>query len=104
MKLYDTRSKRVAKMHSPEQPHPEQTRAFRVASLKGWNYALAHKEEIVELILARYPTKKTKEELLFEASREFAQAIPGYRRVLERFPSDRLAQMMLQAIPASEFA
>jgi ABC-type nitrate/sulfonate/bicarbonate transport system substrate-binding protein len=40
--------------------HSEQTRAFRAASLKGWKYALGHKEEMVELILARYPTKKSK--------------------------------------------
>ena len=35
--------------------HPERVAAFRAASLKGWQYALSHKEEIVDLILRRYP-------------------------------------------------
>jgi class 3 adenylate cyclase len=39
----------------------------------------------------------------FERS-EFALARPAYRKVLERFPTDRLAQIMLEAVPASEFA
>jgi class 3 adenylate cyclase/ABC-type nitrate/sulfonate/bicarbonate transport system substrate-binding protein len=47
--------------------HPERTAAFLAASLKGWEYALAHKEETVQLILDRYPTKKTRDALLFEA-------------------------------------
>ncbi|MBV9129220.1 MAG: ABC transporter substrate-binding protein, partial [Verrucomicrobia bacterium] len=48
--------------------HPERTAAFLAASLKGWEYALAHKEETVQLILSRYPAKKTREALLFEAT------------------------------------
>jgi ABC-type nitrate/sulfonate/bicarbonate transport system substrate-binding protein len=47
--------------------HPERVRAFRAASLKGWHYALTHKEEIVDLIRRRYSTQKTREALLFEA-------------------------------------
>jgi ABC-type nitrate/sulfonate/bicarbonate transport system substrate-binding protein len=47
--------------------HPERVRAFRSASLKGWEYALAHKEETVQLILSRYSTKKSHDALLFEA-------------------------------------
>jgi len=47
--------------------HPERVRAFRAASLKGWQYALAHKAEIVDLIRRRYSTQKTGEALLFEA-------------------------------------
>ncbi|WP_083636332.1 ABC transporter substrate-binding protein [Bradyrhizobium sp. AS23.2] len=46
---------------------PERVRAFRAASLKGWQYALAHKEEIVDLIRRRYAEQKTGEALLFEA-------------------------------------
>ncbi|PKL76177.1 MAG: diguanylate cyclase, partial [Candidatus Melainabacteria bacterium HGW-Melainabacteria-1] len=33
---------------------PEQVRAFRAASLKGWEYALKHPEEIIRLIHSRY--------------------------------------------------
>ncbi len=47
--------------------HPEQTRAFVAASLRGWEYAMAHPEEIVEVILSKYSKDKTREQLLFEA-------------------------------------
>jgi class 3 adenylate cyclase/ABC-type nitrate/sulfonate/bicarbonate transport system substrate-binding protein len=49
--------------------HPERVRAFRAASLKGWEYALAHKDEIVDLIRRKYPTQKSQKALLFEATR-----------------------------------
>jgi class 3 adenylate cyclase/ABC-type nitrate/sulfonate/bicarbonate transport system substrate-binding protein len=48
--------------------HPERVEAFRAASLEGWDYALAHKEEIVDLIRRRYSTQKTRDALLFEAT------------------------------------
>jgi ABC-type nitrate/sulfonate/bicarbonate transport system substrate-binding protein len=48
--------------------HPERVAAFRSASLKGWQYALAHKEEIVDLILRRYSQAKNRDALLFEAN------------------------------------
>ena len=47
--------------------HPDHVAAFRTASLKGWAYALAHKEATVDLILKNYSTKKSREALLFEA-------------------------------------
>ncbi|WJR76746.1 ABC transporter substrate-binding protein [Bradyrhizobium sp. NP1] len=49
--------------------HPERIRAFRAASLKGWAYALAHKDEIVDLIRSEYSAQKTRKALLFEAIR-----------------------------------
>ena len=49
--------------------HPERVRAFRAASVKGWEYALAHKEEIVDLIRQRYRAEKSREALMFEATR-----------------------------------
>jgi class 3 adenylate cyclase/ABC-type nitrate/sulfonate/bicarbonate transport system substrate-binding protein len=49
--------------------HPQQVRAFLVASLKGWDYALSHKEEIADLIRDRYSTRKSRDALLFEARR-----------------------------------
>src|ERR1700726_3452138 len=49
--------------------HPDRVAAFRAASLKGWAYALAHKEETVDLILKTYSAKKNREALLFEAAR-----------------------------------
>lgn len=46
---------------------PDRVAAFRAASLKGWAYAFAHKEAIVDLILKTYSVKKSREALLFEA-------------------------------------
>ncbi|MBV9530404.1 MAG: ABC transporter substrate-binding protein, partial [Bradyrhizobium sp.] len=49
--------------------HPARAAAFRTASLRGWAYALAHKEEIVDLIRRKYSTSKSQKALLFEAAR-----------------------------------
>src|SRR3979411_45444 len=49
--------------------HPDRAAAFRAASVKGWAYALAHKEATVDLILKSYSAKKSREALLFEAER-----------------------------------
>ncbi len=47
---------------------PLSVKAFIDASSKGWQYALEHQEETVELILKKYNTqKKTRDSLLFEA-------------------------------------
>jgi class 3 adenylate cyclase/ABC-type nitrate/sulfonate/bicarbonate transport system substrate-binding protein len=46
---------------------PSRAAAFRAASVKGWAYALAHKEATVDLILKTYSAKKSREALLFEA-------------------------------------
>lgn len=48
--------------------HPARVKAFREATLKGWDYALAHPEEIVDLILVKYGSKKGRDALLFEAA------------------------------------
>ncbi|MBJ6752466.1 ABC transporter substrate-binding protein [Geomonas anaerohicana] len=47
---------------------PALVRAFRDASLKGWRYALAHKEEIAGLILAKYSRERSRDWLMFEAN------------------------------------
>jgi len=42
-------------------------KAFKAASLKGWQYAFSHMDETVDLIIAKYNEQNlTKEELLFE--------------------------------------
>lgn len=46
--------------------HPKLVAAFRDASLRGWEYAMAHPEEIADLIIARYGNRKSKDQLLFE--------------------------------------
>ncbi|TDU80884.1 phospho-acceptor domain-containing protein [Prosthecobacter fusiformis] len=54
--------------------HPERVAAFRAASLQGWIYAMAHPEEIVDLILEKYNRGKNRDKLLFEA-RETAKLV-----------------------------
>ena len=47
--------------------HPERARAFREASMRGWQYAMQHPEEIADLILARYSRQNPRDFYLFEA-------------------------------------
>jgi ABC-type nitrate/sulfonate/bicarbonate transport system substrate-binding protein len=48
--------------------NPMRVKNFRDASIKGWEYALSHQDEIIELILKKYNTQnKTKEAYVFEA-------------------------------------
>ncbi|MEN9315394.1 MAG: hypothetical protein RIS35_1787 [Pseudomonadota bacterium] len=49
--------------------NPERVRAFREASLRGWQYAMKHPEEIVDLIIARYSDRHPRDFYLFEAHR-----------------------------------
>lgn len=49
--------------------HPKRVQKFTEASIKGWEYALAHQEEVIEIILKKYNTQaKSKEALAFEAN------------------------------------
>ena len=57
--------------------HPKRVADFRAASLRGWQYALSHKEEIVDLILRRYSQAKNREALLFEANQTEVLVQPG---------------------------
>jgi len=48
--------------------NPDRVRAFREASLKGWQYAMEHQAEVVDLIMANYNTQNnSREQYLFEA-------------------------------------
>ncbi|WP_210410669.1 ABC transporter substrate-binding protein [Leptospira yanagawae] len=49
------------------QTNPNRVKRFREASLRGWNYAMKNKSEIVDLIYQKYSNDITKEQLLFEA-------------------------------------
>ncbi|MFH1496793.1 MAG: ABC transporter substrate-binding protein, partial [Verrucomicrobiota bacterium] len=57
--------------------HPAQVRAFLRASLRGWDHALAHPEEVVDLILAKYSRRHSREHLLFEAAKTAELMHPG---------------------------
>jgi len=47
--------------------HTQRTQQFIQASNQGWEYALAHPEEIIALILKKYSSKKSIEALRYEA-------------------------------------
>ena len=47
--------------------HPQRVRNFLEASIKGWEYAMSHKEEITDLILRKYSKRRSRKALLFEA-------------------------------------
>ncbi|WP_305857105.1 GGDEF domain-containing protein [Balneatrix alpica] len=47
--------------------HPKRVEAFRRASMKGWQYALEHPYEMIELIRAQYNPTKSADHLFFEA-------------------------------------
>mgnify|MGYP006188509341 CR=1 FL=1 len=49
------------------QQNPDLVRRFRAASLRGWEYALAHPAEIIDLIYERYSQRHSREHLWFEA-------------------------------------
>ena len=58
--------------------HPARVKAFRAASMKGWAYAMAHQEEIADLIMAKYTRRNDRQHLLFEAR----QMVPLVQPVL----------------------
>jgi diguanylate cyclase (GGDEF)-like protein/PAS domain S-box-containing protein len=47
--------------------HAERVKAFRAASLRGWQYAMDHPEETTSLILAKYTQKHPRQYFLFQA-------------------------------------
>ncbi len=47
---------------------PERVKAFRAASLRGWQYAMAHPDEIITLILKQYPQGNSRAALQYEAA------------------------------------
>ncbi len=48
--------------------NPDKVKRFVEASIKGWEYALTHKEEIATLIISKYNPAKTYQQLIFEAN------------------------------------
>lgn len=50
------------------QKDSEKVKKFRDASIKGWEYALNNKEEIATLILSKYNSVKTYQQLIYEAN------------------------------------
>ena len=57
--------------------HPERVKAFRAASLRGWDYALANTDEMIGVILRDYHRGKDREHLEFEAAQVIQLMHPG---------------------------
>jgi len=66
--------------------HPQRTLAFRQASLRGWEYALAHPAEMVDLILREHGPRKSREHLLFEAAQTALLVHPELIEVGHMYP------------------
>lgn len=47
--------------------HPKRAKAFLEASLKGWKYALEHKDETIIALRSKYNTMRSVEHLIYEA-------------------------------------
>ena len=58
--------------------HPDRVQRFLRASLKGWDYALKHPDELIQIILSKYnPVKRlTAEHLAFEAQETHKMILP----------------------------
>ncbi|WP_172399589.1 ABC transporter substrate-binding protein [Geothermobacter hydrogeniphilus] len=79
--------------------HPQQVAAFRRASLKGWDYAMQHPGEIVELILRRYPGRLNRGQLLNEAEQMRRLILPDLVEIGHMNPSrwQHIAQVFSDA-------
>ena len=56
--------------------HPARVRAFRAASLRGWQWAMSHQEEMADLILNKYSRRNDRQHLLYEARQMVALVQP----------------------------
>ncbi len=61
--------------------YPERVKAFREASLKGWEYALAHQEETIRLIQSQYSQRQNLDHLRYEARHTFEMISPDFVEV-----------------------
>ncbi|MES2164704.1 MAG: EAL domain-containing protein [Pseudomonadota bacterium] len=58
--------------------HPARVRAFRAASMRGWQWAMSHQEEMADIILSKYSRRSDRAHLLYEAR----QMVPLVQPVL----------------------
>lgn len=105
--------------------HPERVQRFLRASLKGWDYAVKHPDEVIDIILKKYNTRQrlTFKHLNFEATESIKMirpdAVPLGSTDIKRFerPAETYKQLKLvksteklkgfvyrQSINASQFS
>lgn len=61
--------------------HPQRVEAFKEASAKGWEYALTHKDEIIDLIYKKYSKNISKDSLKNEAKMIERLILPNIYKV-----------------------
>ena len=74
--------------------HPERVQNFVMASIKGWQYALTHEDEIAKLIHEKYQPSRSVEALTFEATMIKRHAIYDIKKI-GRIELDKLSHMLL---------
>ncbi len=57
--------------------HPKRVAAMKRATIKGWKYAITHKEEMIRLIQTKYHGDQTTDKLLYEADGIIAAIAPS---------------------------
>ncbi len=74
--------------------HPERVEKMISASLKGWQYALAHKSEIIDIILEKYNPQLSRKQLEFEAKMTEMMILPDLVSLGEVDPKrfDKIAE------------
>jgi len=61
--------------------HPERVKKFLKASLKGWQYALKHPDELIEIITDKFGSLKSKAHLKYEAATMQTLVLPELVRI-----------------------
>ena len=80
--------------------NPLKVKNFKEASVKGWEYALSHQEEIIELILKKYNTQnKSKKSLQFEAKQIEQLMLPNIYKIgsIDKFRLQSMADSFIQS-------
>jgi diguanylate cyclase (GGDEF)-like protein/PAS domain S-box-containing protein len=66
--------------------HPERLKAFRAASLRGWQFAMEHPEELTNLILAKYSQRHPRQYFLFQSRQMMSLIHPELVEIGEMNP------------------
>ena len=56
--------------------HPDRVERMKRATLKGWQYALSHQDELIDIILQKYAPHAEKDALAFEARGTYQMIMP----------------------------
>ena len=71
---------------------PDQVRRFHKSSLKGWQYALNHPEEALDILESNYPVKKNRAHSRYELNRVREMVLPDFVEIGHINP-ERLKQI-----------